>query len=268
MKNIILIIAVLMISFTSLFSQDIIELKSGEKMEVKITKIGLEEIEFRPYKSTDEAVIKLDKFLVKAYKFENSDSEIGIYAEKLTNLDVKDLYSNKKFYAFKTQPIQLLTGKYKLSFEQSLSYNSSYEVELGINHTVDYFDLFDETYTTFNTSLRYKMFYRPTSVKMTDIGRNPLHGLYFAPVLSAGTSRSLNYQYDLGGASDKYNVYGAAMIDLGYQFVFNAVIVDSFVGIGASINSDNTDLSMNTSHTSFGHAAIRAGFRVGINKSY
>ena len=70
MKNLILMTCLLLSTFSGLFSQDIIELKSGEKLQVTITKIGLEEIEFRNFGTDPESVvIKLDKYLVKSYEF-------------------------------------------------------------------------------------------------------------------------------------------------------------------------------------------------------
>ncbi len=268
MKNIILLIALLAVTFSTIQAQDIIELKSGDQMQVKITKIGLEEIEFRPYGSSDVTVIKLDKHLIKQYRFENSDAPISLYAEKLTNLQVKDLYGDKKVFAIKTQPISLISGKYRLSYEQNLSYNRSMEIELGVTRRTGLFDTFDDEFVGINSTLRYKMFYRPTSIKMTDIGRNPLHGLYVAPVVSIGSSRSVDHDSSYGPQRSPQNVFGALMMDLGYQCVVSQVIVDAFVGTGFSLNSENEDFSFNSSHFSAGKAAIRCGFRIGLNQSY
>ncbi|MDA9773430.1 hypothetical protein N9B82_00620 [Saprospiraceae bacterium] len=265
MKNLILIITFISFAFSTAFSQDIIELKSGETLKVKITKIGMEEIEFRSYGSKDDAVIKVDKFLVKAYKFENSDSMTSTIAEKLTTIEVEKLYSSKTHYAIKTQPLALIYGSYRLSYEQSLSFNQSFEAELGINKPNGV--LFDsDTPVTFNTSFRYKFFYRPTSAKLTDTGKNPLSGLYIAPVASFGNSIANTSIFNFGDPLETtYNYYGALMIDLGYQVTIQNAIVDTFVGVGASINTENQGYSGNNSHTSFGNGAIRAGFRVGIN---
>ena len=265
MKNLILIIAFITFAFSTAFSQDIIELKSGETLKVKITKIGMEEIEFRSYGSKDDAVIKVDKFLVKAYNFENGDSMTSAVAEKLTNIQVEELYSSKTHFAIKTQPLGLILGNYRLSYEQSMSFNQSVEFELGLKKPTGLF-VDNDTPMTFNTSVRYKYFYRPTSAKLTDTGKNPLHGLYLAPVVSFGNSISNETMYSFGDPVPmEYNYYGAFMIDLGYQLTIQKAIVDTFVGIGASINSENQDYSMNGSHFSAGHGAVRVGFRIGIN---
>jgi len=268
MKNLFLIIALLISTMTTTFAQDIIELKSGEKLEVTITKIDKENIEFRPYgKSTDEAVIVVDKILIKSYKFEYATTATSTLAEKLTNIETKDLYDNRTFIAIKTQPLQLLTQNYKLSYEQNIAFNQSFEVELGLR-VKPFYGMFEENNYApqFNSTFRYKYFYRPTSMKMTDTGKNPLNGLYIAPVASLGNSTSMNYNSSYDNSINRAsNLYTAGFIDIGYQFTVNRAIVDSFVGVGASLNSENRDFSSNNSHTSLNIAAVRAGFRMGLN---
>lgn len=91
MRNLILIASITLWIFTGLFSQDIIELKSGERLKVSITKIGIEEIEFRNFGSGSESVvIKLDKYLVKSYLLDGQ-SEISLQQiHSLTTLNVED----------------------------------------------------------------------------------------------------------------------------------------------------------------------------------
>jgi hypothetical protein len=267
MKNVLFILALITITLSNTFGQDIITLKSGEKLEVKITKIGKENIEFRPYKSNEkDAVIVLDKFLMDSYKFEFQDVATSILVEKVTNISVEDLYDSKNRFAIKTQPIAAILGdNYKFSYEQSIAYNRSIETEIALRLTSKFSDA-PMALQQFNITSRYKMFYRPSSLKMTDTGKNPLSGIYLAPVGSIGTSSSMenNLLFDTPTLNST-NVFVSGMIDLGYQIAIDKLIVDSFIGVGVSLNSQNRDISFNNSHTALNMAAVRCGFRVGMN---
>lgn len=263
MKNLFLIIAAFIFIGSFATAQDIIKLKSGTILEVKITKIGKDKIEFRPFVShEDEAVIEIDRYLVKSYEFE-FQSEISEVAELATNINIEDLYDNSPRFAIKTQPVQaILMNNFKVSVEQNLSFNRSLEIEAGLNVTPFLFDL-DEIPTAINLTARYKNFARKSSTKMTDSGANPLQGFYYAPVVSLGNST--NWENDFEDLSNfGSNLFLTGMVDVGHQFTINNFIGDVFIGVGLSLNTKNREGSYNNSHFSYSVMAFRMGYRMGL----
>jgi hypothetical protein len=273
MRNLILIASITLWIFTGLFSQDIIELKSGERLKVSITKIGIEEIEFRNFGSGSESVvIKLDKYLVKSYLLDGQ-SEISLQQiHSLTTLNVEDLYDRNIKTIFKIQPLHFLRNDFKLAVEKSINYKSSYEIELGARKfkspLISLSDNPNEQ-IYFNALARYKMYLRPSSVKMTDIGKNPMAGVYLAPFVAVGTSEN-NYNFNMNGSDFGFigsstNFYGTIGCDLGGQITTSNIVFDIFTGAGFSLNSNNTEFSRNTTHFSTGRLALRTGVRIGIS---
>lgn len=276
MKNLILMTCLLLSTFSGLFSQDIIELKSGEKLQVTITKIGLEEIEFRNFGTDPESVvIKLDKYLVKYYKFAGQSAINLEKINNLTNLNVADIYDKEVKMIFKVQPLHFLRNDFKFAVERSIDYKSSYEIELGARKFKSPFISLsnnpdDQIY--FNALLRYKMYLRPNSVKMTDIGKNPMGGLYLAPYAAFGTSQnngrinSDRSEYTIRNPAP--NVYGTFGLDIGSQITTSNIAFDIFAGAGFSFNSSNAEISRNTTHFSADKLALRTGIRIGITDKF
>lgn len=262
MKKIFLIFAITVSSFISLFSQDIISLKSGEQMQVTITKISMSEIEFRAFGSkVDALTVKLDKYLVESYTLAGQPSISIDKIEKMTSLKSQDLYDTSHPYIIKTNPLLFIIQSYKIGLEKSIKYNQSLEGELNVITNNE-----DEMY--FNVNVRLKTFSRAKSLRMTDMGRSTLEGIYFAPTVSIGSSKNTNFsiysrdENDFGNSRNNF-LYGG--MDLGYQLIFNRFALDMFAGLGLSINDDNEDYSFNGSHTSLGKIGVRSGIRIGYN---
>ena len=263
MKNLILIIAAFIFTGSFATAQDLINLKSGKTLEVKITKIGKDKIEFRPFTAEkDDAVIEIDRYLVKSYSFEY-ENNVSEMAQIATEIKIEKLYDSTPRYAIKTQLVKaILFSNFVVSYETNLSYDKSIELEAGLQINPLLLDLV-EIPTQFNLTGRYKNFSRRKSMKMTDNGANPLQGFYYAPVVSIGNSINYDRSEDLSRRIGT-NLFASGMIDVGYQFTINKFIGEVFAGTGISLNSSNTEFSYNNTHGSYKIMAFRFGYRMGL----
>ena len=185
-----------------------------------------------------------------------------VNAQNLKNVKFTEKDYVPKF-AIKIEPLQaIVLAKYRIGVEASLSHKTSIEIEGGIQSEPNYFDFnLRKDPTKFNVTIRYKNFIRTKSEISRGSAKNPLNGVYFAPVFSFGDSARID-----GGDNAKQsasNTYGSALLDLGMQVVGEGFLFDIYCGAGVSFNEFNNEFSLNYSHLTYNYYAFRMGVRMG-----
>jgi len=179
----------------------------------------------------------------------------------ILSITVSQAQSTKADYAVKTQPIQLATGNFKLTYEHSIAERQSIELDFGVRTRRR--SLLGGGWSDngfLNMSARYKFYMKDTEQK----GKS-LSGLYIAPVITVGTSELFLTESTSGYINSRtLNNYAGAMGDIGYQVIVGRVALDVFAGAGLVYNTTNKGYSYNNSHLGLGGFAGRLGMRVGF----
>jgi hypothetical protein len=218
-KTLLLIFAIAVTALvTDVTAQDVIVLKTGDKVEAKIIEINDVEVKYREYNDPDGIIFTMSRGKIREIRYETGRRE----KEEPEEMD-EAYYVDDGKHAVKLNFIALANATTILLYEYGLNPGSSLEAALKINGLG--FNNQEER-SGFGFDVGYK-------VKMGSLFRKrgsyrPKHflaGGYFKPVVG------FNYvKFDEGHDYNKYT-YVHFGFDFGVQWVLrNAIALDLFLG--------------------------------------
>lgn len=219
LKSILVLFIVLITAlFVDVSAQDVIILKTGDKVEAKIIEINDVEVKYREYNDPDGIIFTMSRGKIREIRYETGRRE----KEEPEGLD-EAYYVDDGKQSVKVNFIALANATTILLYEYGLNPGSSLEAALKINGLG--FNN-DEEKSGFGLDVGYK-------VKMGSLFRKrntyrPKHflaGGYFKPVLGFN-----HVNFDDGYQYEKYT-YVHFGFDIGIQWILrNAIALDLFMG--------------------------------------
>lgn len=267
----------LALSCFSGFAQDKIIKKGGETLEVKILEIGPNEIKYKIFSEPEGPIFIMDKDRILEVVFEN-----GRIEKYVSPLKDAEFYVDQKKRAVKMNFLSPLMGYTQLAYEQNLKPGRSYEISLGIiglgrNQELEYWDetAHKEDQSGFFGSFGYKFIRVPDFTTNNQKYGHILQGLYVKPEVMVGYFSNNGYNYDNNTILKRKTTFGAALVNLGKQWVFSDVfLIDLYGGIGYAFKNRSNDSNdyFNYNGRLYGvltgnedaDFAFSGGFRIGI----
>lgn len=267
----------LLLSTMSVFAQDKIIKKGGETLEVKILEIGPNEIKYKIFSEPEGPIFIMDKDRILEVIFEN-----GRIEKYVSPLKDEEFYVDQKKRAVKMNFLSPLMGYTQLAYEQNLKPGRSYEVSIGIiglgrNQELEYWDgtAQKEDQSGVFGSFGYKFKRVPDFTTNNQKYGHIMQGFYVKPELMIGHFSNNGYNYDSQTVIKRKTTFGAALINIGKQWVFSdAFIIDLYGGIGYAIKNrtDNNSDYYNYNGRLYGAItgtddadfAFSGGFRIGF----
>lgn len=271
-----LFVALLLSGFNG-FAQDKIIKKGGETLEVKILEIGPNEIKYKIFSEPDGPIFIMDKDRIVEVVFEN-----GRIEKYVSPLKDAEFYVDQKKRAVKMNFLSPLMGYTQLAYEQNLKPGRSYEVSLGIiglgrNQELTYWDGMEkkEDQSGVFGSFGYKFIRVPDFTTNNQKYGHILQGFYVKPELMVGHFSNNGYNYDSQTVIKRKTTFGAALVNIGKQWVFSDVfVIDLYGGVGYALKNrsdNNTDyydyngrLYGAITGTDDADFAFSGGFRIGF----
>lgn len=259
-KKTTLILALLCVGFLATQAQDVITLKTGEKMEVKIIEVNDLEIKYREYRDPDGIIFTMSRGKIREIRYEAGRRE----KEEGPGIDPA-YYVDDRINNIKVNFLALGGAHTIFAYEHGFNPKSSVEVQLKINGLG--FDNVDGK-SGIGLDAGYKMKLGSLFKKRDEYRpKHMLEGGYFRPVLGFNSA-----SFDEGSYKDyTYMHFG---LDFGTQWIIsNSVSLDLFTGwhyYGGSFEDryagdmyfvDWTDGNLSAVSD---NSAIAFGFNVGI----
>lgn len=271
-----LLFALLLVG-SSGFAQDKIIKKGGETLEVKILEIGPNEIKYKIFSEPEGPIFIMDKDRILEVVFEN-----GRIEKYVSPLKDAEFYVDQKKRAVKMNFLSPLMGYTQLAYEQNLKPGRSYEVSLGIiglgrNQELSYWDgtVKKEDQSGVFGSFGYKFIRVPDFTTNNQKYGHILQGFYVKPEIMIGHFSNNGYNYNTQTVLKRKTTFGAALINIGKQWVFSdAFVIDLYGGVGYALknrsdnNSDYYDYNGRLygaiTGTDDADFAFSGGFRIGF----
>ncbi len=259
-KKTILLLAISAVGFLSSQAQDVIILRTGEKMEAKILEVDDVEIKYREYRDPDGIIFTMSRGKIQEIRYEMGRRE----KEDGPGIDPA-YYVDDRRNNLKLNFLALGGGHTILAYERALNPKNGVEVQLKINGLG-----FDNEYGKSGIGLDagYKLKIGSLYKKRDEYRpKHILAGSYFRPVLGFNSA-----SYD-EGEYKKYT-YVHFGLDFGGQWVINNIVsLDLFMGwhyFGGNFEERNVgdvfyeDWSDGNLSAVSANSAIGIGFNVGI----
>lgn len=261
----------------SMQAQDKIIKKGGETLEVKILEISPNEVKYQLLSEPNGPIFIMDKDRILEIIFEN-----GRVEKYVSPLIDAEFYVEQKKRAVKMNFLSPLLGYTQLSYEQSLKPGRSYEVSLGIiglgrNQELEHWNgtSHKENQAGVFGSFGYKFKRVPDFTANNQKYGHILQGLYVKPELMIGYLTNNGYNYDTQTSVKRKTTFGAALVNLGKQWVFSdAFVIDLYGGVGYALKtrSDDNGNYYNSEGRLYGvitgtddaDFAFSGGFRIGF----
>ncbi|CAM4019644.1 hypothetical protein FLAN108750_05540 [Flavobacterium antarcticum] len=267
----------LLLSGFSGFAQDKIIKKGGETLEVKILEVGPNEIKYKLFSEPEGPIFIMDKDRIVEVVFEN-----GRIEKYVSPLKDTEFYVDQKKRALKMNFISPLLGYTQVAYEQNLKPGRSYEVSLGIiglgrNQELEYWNgtTHKENQAGVFGSFGYKFKRVPDFTANNQKYGHILQGFYVKPELMIGYLSNDGFNYDTQTSVKRKTTFGAALVNLGKQWVFSdSFVIDLYGGLGYALKtrSDNDGDYYNSEGRLYGvitgsddaDFAVSGGFRIGF----
>ena len=219
----------------------------------------------------------MDKDRILEVVFEN-----GRIEKYVSPLKDAEFYVDQKKRAVKMNFLSPLMGYTQLAYEQNLKPGRSYEVSLGIiglgrNQELSYWDgtVKKEDQSGVFGSFGYKFIRVPDFTTNNQKYGHILQGFYVKPEIMIGHFSNNGYNYDTQTVLKRKTTFGAALINIGKQWVFSdAFVIDLYGGVGYALknrsdnNSDYYDYNGRLygaiTGTDDADFAFSGGFRIGF----
>jgi len=213
----ILILALMSVGFLTTQAQDVIILKTGEKLEVKIIEVNDVEIKYREYRDPDGIIFTMSRGKIREVRYEMGRRE----KEEGPGFDPA-FYVDDRLNNIKINFLAIGNGHTILAYERGLSPRSGFEVQLKLNGLG-----FENDYgkAGFGLDAGYKMKIGSLFKKRDEYRpKHILEGGYFRPVLG------FNYaSYDEGQYTNY--TYAHFGLDFGTQWILSNIIsLELFTG--------------------------------------
>lgn len=218
--------------YNNVIAQDLLFLKGQKQpLKVKVIELGLDEIKYKTWPVTEDAVVMvIEKTAVEKIIMQSGD----VYEFKGTTDIAAPNFDEQKKQAVKFKLLSPIMNNLSFSYERLIKKGSSYEIGLvipgvGLN--------WDEFESTRGVILRggYKFMNTPDYYVRGMRYAHVLKGGYVKPeiILGAYNRTYKNYYYGSQNTITEKIVCGAAVINLGKQWVFdNVFVVDWSFGLG------------------------------------
>ena len=253
MKKIILLFLISLFT-TQLFSQDKIYKLKGTVINAKVIEIGTDEIKYKLFENPDGPVYVVDKSTLNRIEFANGK------VEKYTS-SFKDPqnYDGQLTKAIKFNFLSPLLGYAQFSFEKSVSPLKSYELGLGIigagkNYQIDNYYV-NGQYQPYKRNAfgvfvdaGYKFNKLPNFFSKGTRMTHVMQGTYIKPTATLGFYKDNALSYKTGNPViiNRHNIFGAIILNFGRQWVFGEkFLVDLYYGVGYAFDNTKNDNSNN-----------------------
>jgi len=253
MKKIILLFLISLFT-TQLFSQDKIYKLKGTVINAKVIEIGTDEIKYKLFENPDGPVYVVDKSTLNRIEFANGK------VEKYTS-SFKDPqnYDGQLTKAIKFNFLSPLLGYAQFSFEKSVSPLKSYELGLGIigagkNYQIDNYYV-NGQYQPYKRNAfgvfvdaGYKFNKLPNFFSKGTRMTHVMQGTYIKPTATLGFYKDNALSYKTGNPviENRHNIFGAIILNFGRQWVFGEkFLVDLYYGVGYAFDNTKNDNSNN-----------------------
>lgn len=253
MKKIILLFLISLFT-TQLFSQDKIYKLKGTVINAKVIEIGTDEIKYKLFENPDGPVYVVDKSTLNRIEFANGK------VEKYTS-SFKDPqnYEGQLTKAIKFNFLSPLLGYAQFSFEKSVSPLKSYELGLGIigagkNYQIDNYYV-NGQYQPYKRNAfgvfvdaGYKFNKLPNFFSKGTRMTHVMQGTYIKPTATLGFYKDNALSYKTGNPViiNRHNIFGAIILNFGRQWVFGEkFLVDLYYGVGYAFDNTKNDNSNN-----------------------
>lgn len=244
-------------------AQDTLIIAPNEVMLVDILEIGTDEIKYKPYGDPESPVFVVDKeTVVKIITQEGKEYTF------LDNFSNPELYVNQRKNALKFGLFSPLFSNLQFSYERSIKPGRSMEFTLGVigigadvNGNNPWGAYVKAGYKFINTPSYYLKGMRYSHL---------LKGFYVKPelIISVYAADHYSYNYYNESTTRETKFGAAAVLNLGYQWVFSDVfLIDLFGGVGFGVASDGDEFT-NLYGFMGGYNsvpfAITGGFKIGF----
>lgn len=230
-KSLLLSILAFFLLNVTAFSQDIIHMRTGEVLEVYVTKIGVDEISYTLTKES-RLEISVDKTQVSEIILEDGTR----YTFDLDGLSLAPIdYNSQKRQALKVGIFSPLWGYFRVEYERNLKPGHSLLITanvigLGMNFN-------DENQSGFGASVGYKFMTNPTYYQSRQKRAHRMMGSYLMVEAATNIFSKEMYMYntvDYTTSKALVSMFtGALIFSYGKQFVFgNIAVLDYSVGAG------------------------------------
>ncbi len=208
------------------FSQDVIKLKDGRKINAVITEINDYEIKYHEYNDPNKLIFSISRGLVDEVKFEYGK----VIKESERQMNDEAYYVNDKISNIKLNFTALGGAVTVLTYERAIDQFSSIEGSvklngLGVNNDLDKegFGLNVGYKVKAGRIFKARSDYRPNHI---------LHGSYFRPGIGFNLVSSINqFSYN----SYSYFNFG---LDYGKQWILNNILsIDLYIGYNYFLGS-------------------------------
>lgn len=239
------------------FAQDIIYKKGGEKLEVKVKEIGLDEVKYARWEDQDGILYSIAKETILKIKFENGRTE-----QFINDFDNPEFYVDQKKRAIKMNFFSPIYGFTELAYEQNLAPGRSVEAKLGfIGLGMN------------NENRESKGLYGGVSYKFYNKPSHFVRGMRYAHILKGGYLRpEIAFGSYTEEDPDKINferrtvTFGTFMLNLGKQWVYSDIfLLDLYFAAGYGFdNIDDVAIHNYTNVITDPGFAFAMGFRIGL----
>jgi len=271
-----LFLGILFLGFTG-FAQDKIIKKGGETLEVTILEISPNEIKYQLFSDPQGPIFIMDKDRIAEVIYKNG--RVEKYEKPLNDAE---LYIDQKKRALKMNFISPLLGYTQFAYEQNIKPGRSFEISLGIiglgkNQELSYWNgnLEKEDQKGLFGSFGYKFIRVPDFTANNQKYGHILQGLYVKPEVMIGHFSRNYYYFNQNTIQSRNTTFGAAIVNLGKQWVFSDVfLIDLYGGIGYAFQKqrDKTNEFYDYNGRLYGliggdddaSFAVSGGFRIGI----
>ena len=253
----------LILSNLNLTAQDTLIIAPNQVILADILEIGIDEIKYKPYGDPESPVFVVDK--AKVVKIITQEGKEYTFMDGFND---PELYAKQKKNALKFGLFSPLTTNLQFSYERSLKPGASIEFTLGIIGIGA--DPADINPGGAYIKVGYKFISTPDYYMKGMRYSHILKGWYVKPeiILSAYERDEIYYWYSNESRMRETIFAGAAVVNLGKQWVFNdAFLIDLFLGagFGFSNNGGEFDYFYGFMGAAEGFPiAITGGFKIGF----
>lgn len=224
LKKVLVAIVLFIGSLITVQAQDIITMKSGETMEVKITELDENKIKYYEYQDEDQLIFTVERALIKEIQFGFGKKHVEVAP---TNSN-PHYFTGDRRNALKVNFSSIGNNSTILTYERSMKPEYSLEtsvkiVGLGIGE-----GRFSGVALDFGPKFKMKSILRKSNEYRP---RHLLHGGYFKPTVGINFLQQKNYIFN----SNENDVYSKNFVNLGIDFgkqwiISNVIAVDAFIG--------------------------------------
>ncbi len=239
MKSIKIIISLILVANFA-FAQDVITKRNNEKLTVKITEIGTDEVKYKSMDANDDIIYVLDKTDVLSINFKSGKVE-NVEKNFLTPVSLAE----QRKQAIKLNFISPAMGYTKLGYEKYLKPGQSLDFSMNIIGLGSKILTEEAAPRGVGMTFAYKFIKQPNYYNKGMRLQHCMQGMYLAPSLNLGTyNRTVNHfnwdSYDgIESTPERGTVsYASAMLYFGNQSVIqNRFVIDFNIGLGIGKSS-------------------------------